>query len=122
MFLLKNRPKTMKNRPKSRPTMFLLDLLYKTVLWCCLFDFMLISNGTGLGLKFRTNHWAIFSRKKLPKAIKNRPNGKISPNLVTLVRYNPRKVLWDWSQFESKKKKKKMSCLFFHRQSLSNES
>ena len=47
MFLLKNRPKTMKNRPKSRPTMFLLDLLYKTVLWCFLFDFMLISNGTG---------------------------------------------------------------------------
>ncbi len=37
----------MKNRPKSRPTMFLLDLLYKTVLWCFLFDFMLISNGTG---------------------------------------------------------------------------
>jgi hypothetical protein len=105
MFLLKNRPKTMKNGPKSRPTMFLLDLLYKTVLWCFLFDFMLISNGTGhsfivflnikeeinffeyfwktckkplfkqnfslikvnfgqLGLKFRTNHWAIFSRKK----------------------------------------------------------
>jgi hypothetical protein len=28
MFLLKNRPKTMKNSPKSRPTMFLLDLLY----------------------------------------------------------------------------------------------
>ncbi len=27
--------------------MFLLDLLYKTVLWCFLFDFMLISNGTG---------------------------------------------------------------------------
>ncbi len=51
MFLLKNRPKTM----KSRPTMFLL------------------------------NHWAIFSRKKLPNAIKNRPNGEISPNLVTLV-------------------------------------
>jgi len=47
MFLLKNCPKTMKNRPKSRPTMFLLDLLYKTVLWCFLFDFMLISNGTG---------------------------------------------------------------------------
>jgi hypothetical protein len=37
----------MKNRPKSRPTMFLVDLLYKTVLWCFLFDFMLISNGTG---------------------------------------------------------------------------
>ena len=33
--------------PKSCPTMFLLDLLYKTVLWCFLFDFMLISNGTG---------------------------------------------------------------------------
>ena len=32
MFLLKNRPKTMKNSPKSRPTMFMLDLLYKTVL------------------------------------------------------------------------------------------
>jgi hypothetical protein len=47
MFLLKNCPKTMKNHPKSRPTMFLLDLLYKTVLWCFLFDFMLISNGTG---------------------------------------------------------------------------
>jgi hypothetical protein len=47
MFLWKNRPKTMKNCPKSRPTMFLLDLLYKTVLWCFLFDFMLISNGTG---------------------------------------------------------------------------
>ena len=46
MFLLKNHPKTMKNRPKSRPTMFLLDLLYKTVLWCFLFDSMLISNGT----------------------------------------------------------------------------
>jgi len=27
--------------------MFLLELLYKTVLWCFLFDFMLISNGTG---------------------------------------------------------------------------
>jgi hypothetical protein len=37
-----------------------------------------------LGLKFCTNHWAIFSRKKLPNAIKNRPNGEISPNLVTL--------------------------------------
>ncbi len=47
MFLLKNCPKTMKNCPKSRQTMFLLDLLYKTVLWCFLFDFMLISNGTG---------------------------------------------------------------------------
>jgi len=47
MFLLKNRPKTMQNRPKSHPTMFLLHLLYKTVLWCFLFDFMLISNGTG---------------------------------------------------------------------------
>ena len=49
MFLLKNRPKTMKNRPKSKScsTMFLLDLLYKTVLWCFLFDFMLISKGTG---------------------------------------------------------------------------
>ncbi len=47
MFLLKNRPKTMKNCPKSRPTIFLLDLLYKTVLWCFLFDFMLVSNGTG---------------------------------------------------------------------------
>ncbi len=46
MFLLKNCPKTTKNRPKSRPTMFLLDLLYKTVLWCFLFDFMLISKGT----------------------------------------------------------------------------
>ena len=116
----------MKNRPKSRPTMFLLDLLYKTVLWCFLFDFMLISNGTGhsfivflyikeeinffeyfqktckkplfeqnfslikvnfeqLWLKFCTNHWAIFSRKKLPNAIKNCPNGEISPNLVTLI-------------------------------------
>jgi hypothetical protein len=113
----------MQNRPESRPTMF---LLYKTVLWCFLFDFMLISNGTGhsfivflyikeeiiffeyfrktfknpvykqnfsllkvnfgrLGLKFCTNHWAIFSRKKSPNAIKNRPNGEISPNLVTLV-------------------------------------
>jgi hypothetical protein len=47
MFLLKNRLKTMQNCLKSRPTMFLLDLLYKTVLWCFLFDFMLISNGTG---------------------------------------------------------------------------
>ncbi len=47
MFLLKNCPKTLKNRPKSHPTMFLLNLLYKTVLWCFLFDFMLISNGTG---------------------------------------------------------------------------
>ncbi len=47
MFLVKNRPKTMKNHPKSHPTKFLLDLLYKTVLWCFLFDFMLISNGTG---------------------------------------------------------------------------
>ncbi len=37
-----------------------------------------------LGLKFCTNHWAIFSRKKSPNAIKNRPNGEISPNLVTL--------------------------------------
>ena len=110
---------------KNRPTMFLLDLPYKTVLWCFLFDFMLISNGTGhsfivflyikeeinffeyfwktckkplfkqnfslfkvnfgqLGLKFRTNPWAIFSRKKSPNAIKNCPNGEISPNLVTL--------------------------------------
>jgi hypothetical protein len=33
-------------------------------------------------LKFCPNHWAIFSRKNL--AIQNRPNGKISPNLVTL--------------------------------------
>jgi hypothetical protein len=47
MFLLKNHPKTMKNCPKSCPTIFLLDLLYKTVLWCFLFDFMLMSNGTG---------------------------------------------------------------------------
>ncbi len=47
MFLWKNCPKTMKNRPKSHPTMFLLDLQYKTVLWCFQFDFMLISNGTG---------------------------------------------------------------------------
>jgi hypothetical protein len=47
MFLLKNRPKTIKNRPKSRPNIFLLVFLYKTVLWCFLFDFMLISNGTG---------------------------------------------------------------------------
>ncbi len=47
MFLLKNRPKTTKNHPKSHPTMFLLDLLYTTVLWCFLFDFILISNGTG---------------------------------------------------------------------------
>ncbi len=47
MFLWKNCPKTTKNHPKSRPTMFLLDLLYKTVLWCFLFDLMLISNGTG---------------------------------------------------------------------------
>ncbi len=116
----------MKNHPKSCPTMFLLDLLYKTVLWCFLFNFMLISNGTGysfivflyikeeinffeyfwktckkpllkqnfslikvnfgrLWLKFCTNHWAIFSWKKLPNAIKNHPNGKISPNLVTLA-------------------------------------
>ena len=114
MFLLKNRPKTMKNRPKSRPTMFLLDLLYKTVLWCFLFDFMLISNGTGhsfivflyikeeinffeyfwktckkplfkqnfslikvnfsqLWLKFCTNHWAIFSRKKFAQCHKKLP-------------------------------------------------
>ena len=120
MFLLKNRPKTMKNRPKSRPTMFLLDLLYKTVLWCFLFDFMLISNGTGhsfivflyikeeinffeyfwktckkplfkqnfslikvnfgrLWLKFRTNHWAIFSRKKSPNAMKNCQMAKFCP-------------------------------------------
>ncbi len=34
MFLLKN-----------RPNIFLLVFLYKTVLWCFLFDFMLISNG-----------------------------------------------------------------------------
>ena len=125
MFQLKNHPKTMKNRPKSRPTMFLLDLLYKTVLWCFLFDFMLISNGTGhsfivflyinffeyfwktrkkplfkqnlslievnfgqLWLKFRTNHWAIFSIKKLPNAIKNCPNGEILPNVVTLADIN----------------------------------
>ncbi len=46
MFLLKNRPKTIKNRPKSRPNIFLLVFLYKTVLWCFLFDFMLIFNGT----------------------------------------------------------------------------
>ncbi len=110
--LWKNCPKTTKNCPKSHPTMFLLDLLYKTVLWCFLFDFMLISNGTGhsfivflyikeeinffeyfwktckkplfkqnfslikvnfwrLWLKFCTNNWAIFSRKKSPNAIKN---------------------------------------------------
>ncbi len=47
MFLWTNRPKTTKNRPKSRPTRYLLDLLYKTVLWYFLFDLMLISNGTG---------------------------------------------------------------------------
>ncbi len=47
MFLWKNCPKTMKNCPKSRPTMCLLDLLYKTVLWCFMFDFMPMSNGTG---------------------------------------------------------------------------
>ena len=35
----------LKNRPKSRPNIFLLVFLYKTVLWCFLFDFMLISNG-----------------------------------------------------------------------------
>jgi hypothetical protein len=33
--------------------------------------------------KICPNHWAIFSRKKF--AIKNRPNGEISPNLVTLI-------------------------------------
>ncbi len=33
-FCEKNCPKTMKNHPKSHPTIFLLDLLYKTVLWC----------------------------------------------------------------------------------------
>jgi len=47
MFSLKNRPKTIKNRPKSRPNIFLLVFLYKTILWCFLFDFMLTSNGTG---------------------------------------------------------------------------
>ncbi len=35
-------------------------------------------------LKFRPNHWAIFSRKKFTQRHKNRPNGKILPNLVTL--------------------------------------
>ncbi len=49
-------------------------------------NFSLIKVNFGrLGLKFRTNHWAIFSRKKLPNAIKNRPNGEILPNLVTLL-------------------------------------
>ncbi len=127
MFLWKNCPNTMKNHPKSRPTMFLLDLLYKTVLWCFLFDFMLISNGTGhsfivfflhkKGDKFFEYFWKtckkplleqnfslikvnfgrffhgynfaqiigqFFLEKILPNAIKNCPNGKISPNLVTL--------------------------------------
>ncbi len=128
-FCFKNCLKTMQNSPKSCLTMCLIDLLYKTVLWCFLFDFMLISNGTGhsfivflyikeeinifeyfwktckkplfkqnfslikvnfgqLGLKFRTNHWAIFSRKKSPNTIKNHPNGEILPNLVTLCLTN----------------------------------
>jgi hypothetical protein len=39
-----------------------------------------------LWLKFRTNHWDIFSRKKSPNAIKNHPNGEILPNLVTLLK------------------------------------
>jgi hypothetical protein len=34
---------------------------------------------------FLLNHWAIFSRKKSPNAIKNCPDGEISPNLVTLI-------------------------------------
>ncbi len=50
----------MKNCPKSRPTMFLLDLLYKTVLWCFLFDFMVISNGTG-------HSFIVFLHKKREK-------------------------------------------------------
>ncbi len=102
IFLRKNRQKTTKNRPKSRPTMFLLDLLYKTVLWCFLFDFMLISNGTGHSFivfwhkKGDIIFWIFlrhvkktliigqfFSRKNF--AIKNSPNGEILPNLVTLV-------------------------------------
>ncbi len=107
MFLLKNHPKTMKNRPKSRPTMFLLDLLYKTVLWCFLFDFMLISNGTVhsfivfLYIKEEINFLEYFwktCKKPLFKQnfglikvnfrrlwLKNRPNGEILPNLVTLA-------------------------------------
>ncbi len=38
--------KSPKDNEKS-PNHVFLDLLYKTVLWCFLFDFMLISNGTG---------------------------------------------------------------------------
>jgi hypothetical protein len=60
MFLLKNRPKTM----KSRPTMFLL------------------------------NHWAIFSRKKSPNAIKKSPkwrnfaqSGHPAQDFVVIWRY-----------------------------------
>ncbi len=71
MFLWKNHPKTTKNRPKSHPTIFLLDLLYKTVLWCFLFDFMLISNGTG-------HSFIVFLHKKgdkifwiFPRHVKN---------------------------------------------------
>ncbi len=97
----------MKNPPKSRPTMFLLDLLYKTVLWCFLFDFMLISNGTGhsfivfLYIKEEINFSEYFwktCKKPLFKQnfglikvnfrrlwLKNCPNGEISPNLVTLT-------------------------------------
>ncbi len=52
-------------------------------------NFSLIKVNFGqLWLKFRTNHWAIFSIKKLPNTIKNHPNGEISPNLVTLLSYH----------------------------------
>ncbi len=44
---VKKLPKDNEKSPKKSPIMFLLDLLYKTVLWCFLFDFMLISKGTG---------------------------------------------------------------------------
>jgi len=64
MFFLKNCPKTM----KSRPNIYLLVFLYKTVLWCFLFDFMLIYNGT-------THSFIFFLHKK---------GDKISHNLVTL--------------------------------------
>ncbi len=44
--------------------MFLLDLPYKTVLWCFLFDFMLISNGTG-------HSFIVFLHKKGDKIFLN---------------------------------------------------
>jgi hypothetical protein len=47
---------------------------YKSEIWAIFFS-----------AKISSNLWAIFSRKNSPYALKFRPNGEISPNLVTLV-------------------------------------